>query len=377
MKKIIIYTNKFILNNNYMSSSISNINNYLKSKRGRYNAPKKIETSTQKQKNIDSSDNESDFDEDISKNAKQENSLGQLTKNFLDYIKKRGRVRININDLVKELNVKKRRIYDITNVLQGIGYIEKKGKNEILWIKNENETNIQNLKNNNPTEYYISNYSQLKYELESLKTKKNMIEDNLNKFKEEFNIISEKKDFTKYGYITFKDMANYSINEKLNFMLIKAPKGTSINVIDDEEAKKAYSKIKIQMENGKIQKNEKLLNTMDNVHHIFFNSQDKKLQIYKIENGEIKQQLDEGNNENNESLMSNNNFFSNNIFEQNKITNNNNFSEKNSNEKINNPALNQIQIFNFDNFIQNKNKTTNDKNEESNIVNMGISNAFK
>ena len=38
---------------------------------------------------------------------------------------------------MKDLGVKKRRIYDITNVLQGIGYIEKQGKNEIIWnIKN-------------------------------------------------------------------------------------------------------------------------------------------------------------------------------------------------------------------------------------------------
>ena len=68
-------------------------------------------------------------DEDNIEDNKQENSLGQLTRNFLQYIKKKGRVNININDLVEELGVKKRRIYDITNVLQGIGYIEKKGKN--------------------------------------------------------------------------------------------------------------------------------------------------------------------------------------------------------------------------------------------------------
>ena len=32
------------------------------------------------------------------------------------------------------LNVQKRRIYDITNVLEGIGYIEKISKNKIRWI---------------------------------------------------------------------------------------------------------------------------------------------------------------------------------------------------------------------------------------------------
>ena len=65
----------------------------------------------------------------------QENSLGQLTKNFINYIKTTGKKSININDLVNELSVKKRRIYDITNVLQGIGYLQKSGKNEIVWTK--------------------------------------------------------------------------------------------------------------------------------------------------------------------------------------------------------------------------------------------------
>jgi hypothetical protein len=50
---------------------------------------------------------------------RQENSLGELTKNFINYIKDQGGREININEVVKELNVKKRRIYDITNVLEG------------------------------------------------------------------------------------------------------------------------------------------------------------------------------------------------------------------------------------------------------------------
>lgn len=80
----------------------------------------------------------------------------------------------------------------------------------------------------------------------------------------------EKQDFAKYGYITFNDISNLSKNEDLDFIIIKATKGTVINVIDDEESKKAYSKIKMQMENGKIKKNEKLLSTLENLHHIFF-----------------------------------------------------------------------------------------------------------
>jgi transcription factor E2F3 len=42
---------------------------------------------------------------------------------------------VNLNDAANYLNVQKRRIYDITNVLEGIGLIEKTMKNKIKWKK--------------------------------------------------------------------------------------------------------------------------------------------------------------------------------------------------------------------------------------------------
>ena len=53
------------------------------------------------------------------KRQRQENSLDELTKEFIDYVFKSTSKSIYINDLVRKLKVKKRRIYDITNVLEG------------------------------------------------------------------------------------------------------------------------------------------------------------------------------------------------------------------------------------------------------------------
>ena len=309
---------------------------------------------------------EQEQDEDISKWTKQDNSLSQLTQSFLDYIKKKGRVRISINELVEDLKVKKRRIYDITNVLQGIGYLDKIGKNEILWIKNSNSITIPNYtsssKDEVTSENHISNYSQLKKELDDLKSQKNNIEANLNKFKEEFKLISEKNEFPKYGYITFDDICDLSINEKVNFMLIKAPKGTQINVIDDEESKKAFNKIKTQMDNGKIKKDDKLLNTLENIHHIFFTSQDQELKIYRIDNGKINQQLNEGsnNNYNLRTKIFQNNFkinINNNINHEQKSLDNNKYIDNNSTEK------NNSYIFNFDQANINNNLNKQNKKQ--------------
>ena len=370
----------------------------LKSKTKRQNQQQNLNDSNKKQKSLkkysfNENDNISESieeEDENSKYTKQENSLAQLTQNFLNYIKKKGRINISINELVEDLKVKKRRIYDITNVLQGIGYLEKKGKNEILWIKDNNCINIQNPNNN-----IISSYSQLKQELDELKSQNENIEENMNKYREEFKLISQKNEFPKYGYITFDDITELSLNEKVNFMIIKAPKGTSINVIDDEESKKAYNKIKTQMENGKIQKDEKLLKTLENLHHIFFTSQDKELKIYKIDEGKINEQLNEGNNNGDDNFFYQNFSGNQNNGNEKNIGFNKLYNEKNSTEKNNqnifnfnqinidkntNKNTNNKQVFNFENTYI-KQALNNNKNEESfnaqNNNNFGISSVFK
>ena len=347
--------------------SDSNLNKLLKTKRERENSSNKKSLNTnlkitKYKKLLNKKKVETDLLESVEYDIdgedaqeKRENSLGQLTKNFIQYIKKKGRVNININDLVKDLSVKKRRIYDITNVLQGIGYIEKNGKNEIIWIKTSNINNSKCI-----PKKYLTNYNNLKIELENLKKEDKDFDDILNKFREEFSIMSQKKDFPKYGYITYNDISNLSKNDKSNFIIIKAAKGSIINVIDDEESKKAYSKIKTQMENGKIEKNEKLLSTLKNSHHIFFTAKDEKLKIYRVDNGEIietikNQQIDLENSNNKINILLNNNVY-NNYNESKKISNkgNNNiiFKEKDligKKNKINiNENSNQTSIFNFD-----------------------------
>ena len=41
---------------------------------------------------------------------------------------------IDSNDAALQLGIQKRRIYDITNVLEGIGYVEKVHKNKLRWV---------------------------------------------------------------------------------------------------------------------------------------------------------------------------------------------------------------------------------------------------
>ena len=50
---------------------------------------------------------------------------------------------IDLNVAVDLLKVQKRRIYDITNVLEGISYVEKIQKNTIKWIGGNEDPEVE------------------------------------------------------------------------------------------------------------------------------------------------------------------------------------------------------------------------------------------
>jgi transcription factor E2F3 len=62
-----------------------------------------------------------------------DNSLNVLTKRFLSLLQHSPTGQLDLNTAAEELNVMKRRIYDITNVLEGIQLVHKISKNNIQW----------------------------------------------------------------------------------------------------------------------------------------------------------------------------------------------------------------------------------------------------
>ncbi|KAH7567143.1 hypothetical protein JRO89_XS07G0023200 [Xanthoceras sorbifolium] len=65
--------------------------------------------------------------------CRYDSSLGLLTKKFIELVQKSEDGTLDLNWTAEVLKVQKRRIYDITNVLEGIGLIEKTSKNHIRW----------------------------------------------------------------------------------------------------------------------------------------------------------------------------------------------------------------------------------------------------
>ena len=322
--------------------------NKIKSKKIHILKPKPIKKQSIDKTESLSSENEENMEESVQE-GRQENSLCQLTKNFIKYIKNQGKVNININEIVEKLTVKKRRIYDITNVLQGIGYIQKTGKNEILWTKGD-----LNKKKNYLEDNYIfqklKEFNSLGKNIDDLQKQNHDLTLTIEKFREEFDSISRKKDFEKYGYITLEDMSDISIKEKLDILILKSTKGSVITVIDKDDSKKVCTSIKKQMDEGKMEKNEKLLNYLRNEHHMFLESMEE-LKLYRVTNGAVNEII-----KNHQQKLK---------YSEDLINNNSLISDSNDASKIN---INKGGCFNLFNPIQNENIGLNNNNNHSAFI---------
>jgi len=69
--------------------------------------------------------------------SRYDSSLALLTKKFMRTMTETENGVLDLNAVADTLKVQKRRIYDITNVLEGIGLIEKTSKNHIQWLNGD------------------------------------------------------------------------------------------------------------------------------------------------------------------------------------------------------------------------------------------------
>ena len=312
--------------------------------------------------------------------GRQENSLSKLTKKVLTYIRNKNKVNININELVKDLGVKKRRIYDITNVLQGIGYIEKQGKNEIIWNQKDSFLNKKEIK--------------IKNKIFKLQQEINELNQKMNIQKEELNTISSQSDFSKKNYIKFIDLNNLAKNENKDLLIIKSIPGTTLDIFDKKNSRKTCEDILREFQLGNFQldqKNYKKLNIMKNENHIFIETNNpNSIQIFRINNGEFSEITKDENkniyyNINHNDLIKNENRNINNINKEiichdvNKDINNNSkdtFCENKIGNLLGSP--NNKNKFSVNNFLKwNKNDKYAENYDEIKKLYCGFSSLFK
>ncbi|KAF5750569.1 transcription factor E2FA isoform X2 [Tripterygium wilfordii] len=157
--------------------------------------------------------------------CRYDSSLGLLTKRFINLIKRAEDGVLDLNKAAETLEVQKRRIYDITNVLEGIGLIEKKLKNRIRW-KGIDASGTGELD---------GDISILQAEIEKLSVEEHRLDDQIRDMHERLRDLSENDNKQKWLFVTEEDIKNIPCFQNETLIAIKAPHGTTLEVPDPDE----------------------------------------------------------------------------------------------------------------------------------------------
>ncbi|XP_057505879.1 transcription factor E2FA [Actinidia eriantha] len=158
--------------------------------------------------------------------CRYDSSLGLLTKKFINLIKHAEDGILDLNNAAETLEVQKRRIYDITNVLEGIGLIEKKLKNRIHW---------KGLDALRPGEVE-DDATMLQEEVEKLSMEERRLDDRIREMQERLRDLSEDENNQRWLFVTEEDIKGLPCFQNETLIAIKAPHGTTLEVPDPDEA---------------------------------------------------------------------------------------------------------------------------------------------
>ncbi|KAL2511044.1 Transcription factor E2FB [Abeliophyllum distichum] len=158
--------------------------------------------------------------------CRYDSSLGLLTKKFINLIKHAEDGILDLNKAADTLEVQKRRIYDITNVLEGIGLIEKKLKNRIQW---------KGADVSRPGEVDVS-LNSLQAEVENLNMEEHKFDERIREMQENLRSLSEDENNQKWLFVTEEDIKNLPCFQNETLIAIKAPHGTTLEVPYPDEA---------------------------------------------------------------------------------------------------------------------------------------------
>ncbi|CAB3400759.1 unnamed protein product [Caenorhabditis bovis] len=159
-----------------------------------------------------------------------ENSLLVTTQKFMLLKDHTLHKVLNLNDAADLLGVPKRRLYDITNVLEGIDYVEKIGKNSIRW----KDTSIEQQK-----------YKALTSDITILKRQESIVDGLIKDLQSMNRIILEDPIDNPYAYIKQSTIHNID-DRKKSIIAIRASAGTHDDVevtVSDPAETKAFQMI--------------------------------------------------------------------------------------------------------------------------------------
>ncbi|XP_039935994.1 transcription factor E2F1 [Hirundo rustica] len=156
--------------------------------------------------------------------SRYETSLNLTTKRFLELLSQSPDGVVDLNWAAEVLKVQKRRIYDITNVLEGIQLITKKSKNHIQWLGSQATVGA-------PGRHWL-----LEKELRELQAAERQLDDLIQMCTVQLRLLTEDPANQHAAYVTCQDLRSIVDPAEQMVMVIKAPPETQLQVSDPAEA---------------------------------------------------------------------------------------------------------------------------------------------
>ncbi|XP_027502195.1 transcription factor E2F1 [Corapipo altera] len=156
--------------------------------------------------------------------SRYETSLNLTTKRFLELLSQSPDGVVDLNWAAEVLKVQKRRIYDITNVLEGIQLITKKSKNHIQWLGSQATVGA-------PGRHRL-----LEKELRELQAAERQLDELIQMCTVQLRLLTEDPANQHAAYVTCQDLRSIVDPSEQMVMVIKAPPETQLQVSDPAEA---------------------------------------------------------------------------------------------------------------------------------------------
>ncbi len=155
---------------------------------------------------------------------KVENSLGNLTQRFVALVKHAESGLLDLNAAAESLSVRKRRVYDITNVLEGIGLIEKTTKNVVQWKGSGFASEEERVR-----------FEELSECNSQLLRKEESVDARIAKTQRELEMLGEDSLMSSLAFVTYADVCSLPMFRDQAVLAIKTPPNTRLEVPDPDE----------------------------------------------------------------------------------------------------------------------------------------------
>ncbi|KFW95791.1 Transcription factor E2F6, partial [Phalacrocorax carbo] len=154
-------------------------------------------------------------------------SLVYLTRKFMDLVKTAPHGVLDLNEVATTLGVRKRRVYDITNVLDGIHLIQKRSKNLIQWVGSNSDQVA-------PEDQH------LKDEVSDLSAMEAALDELIKNCAHQLFELTDDRENAKYpfnscltltcAYVTYQDIRSIQAFQEQIVIAIKAPEETKLEI---------------------------------------------------------------------------------------------------------------------------------------------------